>query len=144
MDERIRILKTLNNPKNMKNETIKGHLAIMLNRSGIRQDVVNKYVRDPTFLPHAMKRELHVLKWLKRKLKTLAAKNDQLDEEIMSHCSIIIKEHLPLHSLNWQKYRVQWPKCKFADFMIHMKVIEDTHKKSCNFNKKSRSKGKKR
>ena len=44
MEERIRILKTLYNPKNMKHEKICSNLCIMLNRSGIRQDVINRFM----------------------------------------------------------------------------------------------------
>ena len=51
IEERIRILKTLNNPKHMNHELTKAHLSVMLNRSGVRQDVVNKYLMEPNFIP---------------------------------------------------------------------------------------------
>jgi len=89
-----------------------------------------------------MKRNMHVMRWLQKKHDTLILKNMELDEQIMSNNKVIKKEGLPLISLNWQKYRVKFPMNKFADFMSHMKTLEDVSKKTNR--KKERSKSKKK
>ena len=84
------------------------------------------------------------MKWLKGKLEALIKKNAEMQEYLLSDTEMIMKEQLPTVSLNWQKYRVKFPYKKFADFMLHMKVLEDAKKKSLSQERKrSKSKSKK-